>query len=143
MLNDVLATKRSASSRPHMFSANESQPNTLSYPIIKALYTYARDLDTPLIFIDQSVYCFSRSINFPRPVFLTERKPRWAKPAHPDNRDKLGSERMNWLDLCSSQLDYQPLYFCISSLICVTFISRYKILLLWARSFSTGRYFLG
>lgn len=67
-------------------------------------------LESPLILIDQSAVRFSQSINSPRPVFLTERKPRWAKPAHPDNRDKLGSERMNWSDLCSSQADYQPLY---------------------------------
>jgi len=53
---------------------------------------------------------FSQSVNSLRPVFLTERKPTWAKPAHPDNIDKLGRERMNWLALCSSQLDYQPLY---------------------------------
>lgn len=71
------------------------------------------------------------------PSFLTERKPRWVKPAHPDNRDKLGSERMNWSDLCS--LQPQPstsLYFCVSLLTCLTFISRlYKILLPWTRSF--------
>jgi len=41
MLNGVFSNKTSASPRPHRFSTNESQPNTLSYPIIKALFAYA------------------------------------------------------------------------------------------------------
>lgn len=134
----------------------ESTPTQVFHQLVSADHTELSNnqsviyicilLDTPLIAIDQSVYCFSQSINSPRPVFLTERKPTWAKPAHPDNIDKLGSERMNWLDLCSSQLDYQPLYIflrIVTHMYHIYIKIEFKLLLLWARSFSTGRYFLG